>query len=124
MGVRKTILVIDDFAAIRNFIRQTLEFEGYASLGAANAQEAVEILQTIDKVDLIITDFHMADGNGIEFLEKIRSNPGTAAIPVIFLSTDSNSALDTATQAGLAVWIKKPYRAQTFFSQIENVFQP
>jgi AmiR/NasT family two-component response regulator len=44
-----------------------------------------------------------------------------AKVPVVFLTTESNpDKMRAAKDAGLSAWIKKPYRSETFFAQIEN----
>src|SRR6187551_1527445 len=121
--MKKTILVVDDFASIRQFVCETLEKKGYSTLGATNGNEAFSLLsEKLSEVDLVLTDYNMPDCTGFELLKKIKENPAVAKVPVIFLTTESNpDKMRTAKEAGLAAWIKKPYRAETFFAQIENV---
>jgi two-component system, chemotaxis family, chemotaxis protein CheY len=120
--MKKTILVVDDFASIRQFVCETLERKGYSTLGAANGNEAYEVLSTkSEEVGLVLTDYNMPDCTGFELLKKIKTNPEVAQVPVIFLTTESNpDKMRAAKDAGLSAWIKKPYRAETFFAQIEN----
>ncbi|MEO7990659.1 MAG: response regulator [Chryseolinea sp.] len=121
--MKKTILVVDDFASIRQFVCETLERKGYSTLGAANGNEAFNLLnQKSSEVDLVLTDYNMPDCTGFELLKKIKESPAFAKVPVIFLTTESSpDKMRSAKEAGLAAWIKKPYRAETFFAQIENV---
>lgn len=121
--MKKTILVVDDFTSIRQFVCETLERKGYTTLSAANGNEAFSVLtENTNGVDLVLTDYNMPDCTGFELLKKIKDNPAVAGIPVIFLTTESNpEKMRSAKEAGLAAWIKKPYRAETFFAQIENV---
>jgi two-component system, chemotaxis family, chemotaxis protein CheY len=121
--MKKTILVVDDFASIRQFVCETLERKGYSTLGATNGNEAFNVLtDTSNTVDLVLTDYNMPDCTGFELLKKIKENPTVAKVPVIFLTTESSpDKMRSAKEAGLAAWIKKPYRAETFFAQIENV---
>jgi two-component system, chemotaxis family, chemotaxis protein CheY len=120
--MKNTILVVDDFASIRQFVCETLERKGYSTLGAANGNEAYEMLSTkSEEVGLVLTDYNMPDCTGFELLKKIKTNPEVAQVPVIFLTTESNpDKMRAAKDAGLSAWIKKPYRAETFFAQIEN----
>lgn len=120
--MKKTILVVDDFASIRQFVCETLERKGYGTLGANNGNEAYSILsQNLSHVSLVLTDYNMPDCTGFELLKKIKSNPETSNVPVVFLTTESNpDKMRSAKEAGLAAWIKKPYRAESFFAQIEN----
>ncbi|HEY3405604.1 MAG TPA: response regulator [Ohtaekwangia sp.] len=120
--MKKTILVVDDFASIRDFVCETLQRKGYETLGAANGNEAYKVLtEKADNVNLVLTDYNMPDCTGFELLKKIKENPTVAKVPVIFLTTESNpDKMRSAREAGLSAWIKKPYRSETFFAQIEN----
>lgn len=119
--MKKTILVVDDFTSIRDFVCETLERKGYDTIGAANGNEAYKLLADKSSVNLVLTDYNMPDCTGFELLKKIKSNPDVANVPVVFLTTESNpEKMRAAKEAGLSAWIKKPYRAETFFAQIEN----
>jgi len=120
--MKKTILVVDDFASIRDFVCETLQRKGYETLGAANGNEAFKVLtEKNDSINLVLTDYNMPDCTGFELLKKIKENPAVAKVPVIFLTTESNpDKMRSAKEAGLSAWIKKPYRSETFFAQIEN----
>lgn len=122
----KTILVVEDFASIRNFVRDSLERKGYRTLGAANGNEAYKtVTERNEEVDLVLSDYNMPEGSGFDLLVKIKSNESTAKIPVIFLTTELNQQrIESAREAGLFAWIKKPYRSEIFFEQIERAFTP
>lgn len=121
--MKKTILVVDDFASIRNFVCETLQRKGYNTIGAANGDEAYTILnEKADTVNLVLTDYNMPDCTGFDLLQKIKSNAKTSNVPVIFLTTElSPDKMKKAREAGLDAWIKKPYRSEAFFAEIENV---
>lgn len=120
--MKKRILVVEDFGSIRTFVCDTLSRKGYETVGAANSKEALQTLsQATSDVDLVLTDFNMPDGTGLDLLRKIKGNTVTAHIPVIFLTTESNpEKMRMAKDAGLTAWVKKPYRAESFFDQIER----
>lgn len=119
--MKKTILVIDDFASIRDFVCETLQRRGYDTISASNGNEAYKILSDRTNVDLILTDYNMPDCTGFELLKKVKANPDLVKLPVIFLTTESNpDKMKAAKEAGLSAWIKKPYRSESFFAQIEN----
>jgi two-component system chemotaxis response regulator CheY len=119
--MKKTILVVDDFTSIRKFVCEMLEKKGYHTLGAGNGNEAFNILvQEGESVNLVLTDYNMPDCTGYELLKRIKRTPAVSNVPVIFLTTELNAEkMKSAKEAGLSAWIKKPYKADTFFSQIE-----
>jgi two-component system, chemotaxis family, chemotaxis protein CheY len=120
--MKNKILVVEDFASIRTFVCETLNRKGYETVGAANSKEAMAILnEKSQEIDLVLTDYNMPDGTGYELLKKIKSNPATAKIPVMFLTTESSpEKMKLAKEAGLSAWVKKPYRAENFFEQIQR----
>ena len=120
--MKKKILVVEDFASIRTFVCETLSRKGYETVGAANSKDAMAILsENNGEIDLVLTDYNMPDGTGYELLKKIKDNPATAKIPVMFLTTESNpDKMKLAKEAGLTAWVKKPYRAENFFEQIQR----
>ena len=119
--MKKKILVVDDFASIRDFVCETLQRKGYETVGAANGNEAFKLLSNTPDVNLVLTDYNMPDCTGFELLKKIKANASISKVPVVFLTTESNpEKMRAAKEAGLSAWIKKPYRAETFFAQIEN----
>jgi two-component system, chemotaxis family, chemotaxis protein CheY len=122
--MKRKILVVDDFASIRDFVCETLQRKGYETVGAANGNEAFKLLSNTDDVNLVLSDYNMPDCTGYELLKKIKSNPSIAKVPVVFLTTESNpDKMRAAKDAGLSAWIKKPYRSETFFAQIENAIK-
>jgi two-component system, OmpR family, KDP operon response regulator KdpE len=80
------VLVIDDEAQIRRFLRAGFELHGYTVLEAENAMTGLRIA-TIDKPDLIILDLNLPDLEGSEVLERIRS---WSSVPIIILSIQSD----------------------------------
>ena len=114
--MQKTILVVDDFASIRNFVCSTLQRKGYSTVGAANGNDAYRILtEGSVNFDLVLTDYNMHGGTGFDLLKQIKANPLTTNIPVIFLTADlSYEKMESAHKAGLFGWIKKPYRSEDF----------
>ena len=120
--MKKTILVVEDFTSVREYVCEILQKKGYKTVGAANGNEAYSlIMESGQEINLVLADYYMPDCTGFELLQRIKGNEDVAKIPVIFLTTESNpQKIRSAKDAGLTAWIKKPYRAETFFAQIEN----
>jgi len=119
--MNKTILVVDDFSSIRNFLCDTLQKQGYNTLSAEHGKEALEILEKeAQGIDLVISDFNMPELNGMGLLQSIRANDQFSTKPVIFLTTDADPAkMREAKNLGLSAWITKPYKLPNFLAQIE-----
>lgn len=123
--MRKTILVVDDFEDIREFMCETLQGRGYNTLSAANGTEAYRLLtEHAATVSLVLMDYTMPDGSGYDLLLRIRTNHMMAGVAVVFLTTESSpEKMEAARRAGLSGWIRKPYRAEAFFGQIKNALE-
>ena len=79
-----TILIVDDEEDIRKTLSQYLEMDGYKTITASGAREAIQLIQG-KHIDFIISDVQMPDGDGIELLIHVRKiNP---SIPVVVLVT-------------------------------------
>ncbi len=79
-----SVLVIDDNPQVRKVMRVTLESRG---CGVREAPDAATALTKLDPApDLILQDLLLPDMDGLELLEQLRNNPGTAHTPVIAIS--------------------------------------
>ena len=75
------ILIVDDEAAIRDMVGITLGLAGFESISAANAHEAhVAILD--EGPDLVLLDWMLPGGSGIELARRLRKAEVTANIPI------------------------------------------
>lgn len=118
--MKRTILVVDDFDSIRQFVCESLQRKGYDTISASNGNEAYQLMVD-QKIDLVLSDYNMPGCTGFELLKKIKLTPTISSVPVIFLTTETNpEKMRAAKEVGLSAWIKKPYRADSFYAQIEN----
>jgi CheY-like chemotaxis protein len=76
------ILIVDDDRAIRSLFRTLFASEGYTVSAAANGREALQVLAAI-RPDLIMTDLHMPEMDGIALCWSVHDQPAIAMIPVI-----------------------------------------
>src|SRR6201998_3813331 len=76
------VLIVDDEAQIRQFVRGGMELGGYRVTGAANRKDALPAMR-VHPIDLVILDLALPDIDGSELLERIR---GWSGVPVIILS--------------------------------------
>jgi len=123
--MKKRILVVDDFASIRNFVCSMLQLRGYETIEATGCKEALSVLLELgDNIDLVISDFNMPDGTGLDLLKSVKARPALRHIPFMFLTTESSpEKMRSARDLGLTAWIKKPYKAENFFDQIRRAVE-
>src|SRR5688572_25667663 len=103
------ILIVEDVPNVLELLEVTLRFKGYAVLTARNGEEALEVISRQRPV-LIITDILMPKMDGYAFVQKLRLNPETRGIPVVFLSATyvTPDDKDFALSLGAARFMEKP----------------
>jgi signal transduction histidine kinase/CheY-like chemotaxis protein len=75
--------------------------------------------------DLILLDVHLPDASGLELLGLLKSNPSTAAIPVIMISADAlPEQIDAALGAGAACYLTKPVQLAALLAQMDELMPP
>src|SRR5688572_17095102 len=79
------ILVIEDEHKMRRNLLTILQMEGFEAVGAENGGEGLKMVET-ELPDLILCDVMMPDLDGYGVLAKVRANPKTTDIPLIFLT--------------------------------------
>ena len=100
------VLVVDDDAGLRDFIRSNLEADGYAVREAASADEGLAALDE-EPPDLILLDVQMPKMDGWEMLRRVQERHGVEAIPVIMYSGKLDQAGE-AESRGAQAFIGKP----------------
>jgi len=116
------VLIVEDNAEVRSFIREQLE-EEYTVLEAANGVEGIEISQAAIP-DLIITDLMMPEMDGYQFSEKIRSNEKTSHIPLIMLT--ARAGMDSkieGLETGIDAYLTKPYHIRELQTRVRNLIE-
>lgn len=119
----KTILIVDDSESIREVVSFTLENEGYKVLIGVDGKDALKFLDG-QVIDLIITDLHMPEMDGIELIKNVRKNANYERIPILFLTTESQTAKKMeAKDAGATGWIIKPFVPAKLIAAINKVIR-
>ena len=88
----KNVVIADDSALARMFIRRCLEIAGLGDanfIEASDGSEAISCMKKI-KADLLVTDLTMPNMNGIELMRKISSSPRLSGTPVLVVTSAGN----------------------------------
>lgn len=114
------ILLVEDDAAIVANLTEFLNNEGYTVRNVSGQTAALKLLSE-DKVDLVLLDVSLAEGNGFATCKAIKAEYD---IPVIFL-TASGDEFSTVTGFDLGAddYIPKPFRPRELVSRIKNVLR-
>jgi excisionase family DNA binding protein len=102
-----SVLVVDDDAGLREFVRANLEAEGYSVREAASASEGLAALDE-EPPDLILLDVLMPQMDGWEMLRRVQERHGVDAIQVIMYSGTVEEA-GKAQARGARAFIGKPF---------------
>jgi PAS domain S-box-containing protein len=107
--MRPRVLIVDDSLTVRMDISEALQSAGFETVLCADLRSAREALAREGAV-LIVLDILLPDGDGVDFLEELRSAPATAQIPVLLLSTEAEVKNRVQGMgAGAEEYIGKPY---------------
>ena len=117
----KTILYVDDEDDIRLVVSACLEDAGYKVLTGANVAEGLKIAFS-EFPDVIISDVMMPDESGYSFCTKLKADPSTKDIPVIFLTVMDNEA--TGMEVGATAFLSKPFEEEELLKVVGDVLQP
>lgn len=119
----KTILFIEDNDTYRQGITEFLQMHKLKIIEATNKKEALEqFYKNRNKIDLILSDLKLPDGNGIEILKEIKQIDST--FPFIFLTGQPNveSAVE-ALKAGAWDYLTKPVDLQHLLHKIQSCLE-
>ena len=118
----KKILVVDDSPTERHIITQLLESAGYEVSTAEGGDEGVERAKQI-MPDLGLMDVVMPGMDGPATLVQLRQDPDTAAIPVVFLTANTDpKEIAHYRSLGAVDVIAKPYNPMTLAEQVRQVW--
>lgn len=103
------ILLVDDDRSLREFLEIFLLKEGHVVLCAANATEALVLLDSHSDIQVVISDIRMPDMSGIDLLKRIKAQ--RPALPVVLITAfASMETAIAAMQEGAWDYLTKPFR--------------
>ncbi|MEJ2042462.1 MAG: phosphate regulon transcriptional regulator PhoB [Reinekea sp.] len=119
----RSILIVDDEAAIREVIAAALEMAGYRTIEAANAQEAHSLIVD-QKPDLVLLDWMMPNVSGVELARRLKRAPLTAEIPIIMLTAKGEEDHKIiGLEAGADDYITKPFSPRELVARLKAVLR-
>jgi CheY-like chemotaxis protein len=116
------ILVVEDVPNILELVAVTLRFKGYQVVTASNGEDALERIAE-QRPALVVTDILMPKLDGFALMYKLRTNPDTNSIPVIFLSATYVTPEDKefALSLGAARFLEKPVDTEEFLLTVAEI---
>lgn len=115
-------MVVDDEQDLCEILKFNLETEGYQVATTYSAEEALE--KNLARFDLLILDVMMGGMDGFAMAERLKSNPETAHVPIIFLTakTDENDKVN-GLNLGADDYIAKPFSIREVMARVRAVLR-
>ncbi|MEP4147999.1 MAG: phosphate regulon transcriptional regulator PhoB [Halioglobus sp.] len=118
-----TVLIVDDERAIRDMLRMALEVANYRCIEAENIRDA-HALVVDERPDIVLLDWMLPGGNGLELLRRMKRDEGTDDIPVIMLT--AKTAEDNIIQGldvGADDYITKPFAPRELIARMRALLR-
>ncbi len=118
------ILVVDDFATMRNMVKNLLK-----EVGFVNIEEAKDGVQAYTKLKqggfgFIVSDWNMPNLDGIGLLKKIREDEELKDLPFLMVTAEAEKEkIVLALQAGVNNYIVKPFTGEVLKTRINEMFE-
>ncbi|MCD4684567.1 MAG: response regulator [Anaerolineae bacterium] len=112
-------LVVDDEPANRDFLMRLLEQAALEVQGASTAQEARDIVKTADRLDVIVVDHKLPDGDGVDLMVELHAQY-PAAYMIMATMLDERALMDKAFENGCDVFLVKPHGFMELFRRIKT----
>ncbi|MGF6492912.1 two-component system chemotaxis response regulator CheY [Luteibacter sp. 621] len=115
------ILAVDDSASMRSMVAFTLRGAGHDVDEADNGQNALDTAAA-NKYDLILADVNMPVMDGITMVREIRTRAGYSGVPILMLTTesDTNKKME-GKAAGATGWLVKPFDPDQLLATVARV---
>jgi CheY-like chemotaxis protein len=114
------VLLVDDDAPLVEILSETLTSGGYSVARATDGRRALAAVYR-ERPDLILTDLHMPDMNGLQLLRQVRGDLSTCQIPVIFLTTDKSLEAEIrALDLGADDYLNKPVEMARLLGRVHR----
>ena len=120
----ETILTVEDEPHMQEMLTFFLESEGFNVVNVDNSTEALSYISEKKPVDLILLDWMLPHGSGLQLLKNLKCSPETMTIPVIMLT--ARSELEDkiiGLDAGADDYIAKPFSLKELGSRIKAVLR-
>lgn len=122
MEQKHKILVVDDEQDLLEILKFNLETEGYEVATATSAEEALHL--NLNDFNLLLLDVMMGGMSGFAMARKLKDNPSTAAIPIIFLTArDTENDTLTGFSLGADDYISKPFSIREVLVRVRAVLR-
>jgi two-component system chemotaxis response regulator CheY len=116
----KKILVVEDTLDMREVLHLYLKTEGFDVVTASDGREGLYMARA-ERPDLIITDLHMPNLDGISLIKELRAEPEFKDLPIIVFTAFGHEERDNAIKAGANRAVDKPTHFESLIDDINEL---
>lgn len=117
----KKILIVDDDPSVRHVFRLILESEGYEIAEAGHGEAALDLIRPDPLPLAVVIDLVMPILGGEELVRRLRSEPRTAAIPIVIVSSNPEAAQSLLASGLVDAVVNKPFAAAGLAARIRAI---
>jgi len=121
-----SVLIADDSLVMRRMVARSLELSGvppHELREACNGAEALGILREA-YVDIVLCDLHMPVMDGLELVKTLGSDPATADVPVVIVSSERSPGLIAELEdLGVRGYLRKPFQPEALGNLVREVLR-
>jgi len=114
----KSILAIDDAAAIRTFLRISMQAHGAKFHEAGTATDGITLARAL-KPDIIVLDLGLPDGNGLDILPTLKAGDKEPIVIILSVRKEQET-IDKAESLGADAYLTKPFLMDNLLDIIQN----
>ncbi len=118
----KKVLVVEDESAIREFIVINLNRSGYDVLEAGNGEEALQLYDSHEDVDVVLLDIMMPVMNGMEACKELRKRSSTVGIIMLTAKTEEMDKVN-GLLSGADDYVTKPFSPSELLARVDSVYR-
>ncbi|MGH7443496.1 MAG: response regulator [Longimicrobiales bacterium] len=118
-----TILLVDDDAMVRLAASHALSAAGHTVLEADSGDAALALAHGVS-LDVLLLDVLLDDEDGAQLAATLRSLPGNARTPIVFLTGRADAERDRLLALGAAGVLAKPFDISTLAARLEELVCP
>ncbi len=120
----ENILIADDSATARMFIKRCFEMSGYQEATFYEAKDGYEALELVksNPVDLVVTDLNMPHMDGKSLLKRLKTQPKLVHIPVLVITSADNPVIkEELMKFGALAILGKPVSPELLIGALEEL---
>ena len=122
-SLRKTVLIVDDEADIRELLKYNLEQEGYGTVLAGDGDSALKAFHE-GSIDLVLLDLMLPGLSGLDLCKQLKRDQKTETIPIIMITAKSSETdVIVGLELGADDYITKPFSPKEVVARVKAIFR-